>query len=328
MLKDRLTILIPVRDRQYNIPVVLEYYADLDCRKIIVDSSKKEYKGSFIPSFEYAFIGPTRYYEMLYWATDQVDTPYVLDASDDDFFWKPGIKKAIEFLIAHPDYSSCEGITKKISKKGEIGCDISSGTWTAQQIIKETLWYEKYNVFERMIDFMTCYSPKNHVIVKTEVAQDIARLVVENKVLQSVSYLDRLFSLIVCFSGNMKVLPLLWCLRLQDSRVINDIKIRQELNYTRKIEGISEREVLCPVVDYFIKKAGRPEDEWEKVMLVTKTLIEKHFQSPVAGNNRTQACENMSGERLDPSEIERLIKVGEDEIKEIFIDFRKRKMIK
>ena len=31
------TLFVPVRDRQYNIPKVLEYYKNLDCKKIIFD---------------------------------------------------------------------------------------------------------------------------------------------------------------------------------------------------------------------------------------------------------------------------------------------------
>jgi len=327
MLKENLTLFFAVRDRQYNIPVVMEYYADLDCRKLIVDQSKEEYKGQIAPGFKYIFIGPTRWFDMMYWISHQVDTPYILDATDDDLYWKPGIKKAIEFLVAHPDYSSCEGITKKISKKGETGCVIANGPWPAQQVIKETLWYEKYNTFERMIDFMTCYFPKNHVIVKTEITQDITRLVIENKVLQAISYTDRLFSLIVSFSGNMKVLPMLFCLRLAGPRLIDKPEIQQELNSSVGMGGLTKREVLCPVVDYFIKKANRSENEWEKVMLATKSLMEKHFQSPTSGELRKEHCGTLSGERLDIMEIERLIKVGEDEIKEIFIDFRKRKLV-
>ena len=37
------TIFIPVRNRQYNIWKILEYYQDFNSRKIIVDSSNKPY---------------------------------------------------------------------------------------------------------------------------------------------------------------------------------------------------------------------------------------------------------------------------------------------
>ena len=40
---DDLTLLIPVRDRHYNLDRVFTHYKDLDCKKIVVDSSTRRY---------------------------------------------------------------------------------------------------------------------------------------------------------------------------------------------------------------------------------------------------------------------------------------------
>ena len=67
MLKD-FTLLVPVRDRHYNLKNVSTYYSDLDSNKLIVDSSTTPYDDiKFLEAngFDYVYLGPMTYVDKM-----------------------------------------------------------------------------------------------------------------------------------------------------------------------------------------------------------------------------------------------------------------------
>ena len=106
-----LTLIVPVRDRTQAIPRVIEYYTDLDCRKVIVDSSPERYTNLLrIGSFEYHYYGPVLYYHKLHGILLDVKTKYVVEVCDDDFIVKSAVPECIQFLEEHPEVIGCDGI--------------------------------------------------------------------------------------------------------------------------------------------------------------------------------------------------------------------------
>ena len=108
LFMDDFTLLVPVRDRVYNIKNICSYYKDLDCRKLIVDSSKVEFDDiDLIQScgFEYIYYGPTTYIEKMNRIYKEIiTTEFVLDCADDDIVLKNSIKECVEFLRKNKDY--------------------------------------------------------------------------------------------------------------------------------------------------------------------------------------------------------------------------------
>jgi hypothetical protein len=82
MLTD-FTLLVPVRDRHYNIINICNYYKDLNCVKLIVDSSKSKFDNiDLIKScgFEYVYYGPMTYVDKMYKIhTELIDTEFSVD---------------------------------------------------------------------------------------------------------------------------------------------------------------------------------------------------------------------------------------------------------
>ena len=56
-LAELVTIVVPVRDRQYNLHKIVNYYEDFHCRKKIYDTSVAAYTGD-TGDFEYVYAGP------------------------------------------------------------------------------------------------------------------------------------------------------------------------------------------------------------------------------------------------------------------------------
>ena len=51
------TIVVPVRERHYNLKKIIKYYRDFDCQKIIYDSSEERFPGD-TENFNYIHAGP------------------------------------------------------------------------------------------------------------------------------------------------------------------------------------------------------------------------------------------------------------------------------
>ena len=107
------TLVILVKDRQYNIPIVLDYYRDWDCKKIIIDSSKQKFNfGEFDPGiFEYCYLGKNNYFDK--WTKiheyELITTKYMVDVPDDDFLIKRTVQKCLEKLKEDNDLVLCDG---------------------------------------------------------------------------------------------------------------------------------------------------------------------------------------------------------------------------
>ena len=119
---DYLTILLPLRDRVPFTHRWLSYAmtAPLPYRIVIADGgadltvaptvAEKKSEGLDVEYVRYAYDSNyAAYYAKLADALSRVSTPFVVMADNDDFFIPQGLARAVEFLLAHPDYVACGG---------------------------------------------------------------------------------------------------------------------------------------------------------------------------------------------------------------------------
>ena len=109
-LKDQLTLIIPVRDRHYNLPNIVDYYKDTSYRKLIYDTSKKKYDGP-LPGFEYYHTDPEYQHVSYLNSYKMATTPFILNCPDDDIMTHKSIYECTKFLYENSDYYSCDGET-------------------------------------------------------------------------------------------------------------------------------------------------------------------------------------------------------------------------
>lgn len=124
-LEQRLTILLPVRDR---VPYTLRWlsYANhigLRSKVIIADGGAEPTlerlltQGKPFPNIQYEYLRCdhdrdfTFFLRKMAKAAARVDTPYVVMESNDDFYLLAARRLAIDFLDRHPDYAAATGTT-------------------------------------------------------------------------------------------------------------------------------------------------------------------------------------------------------------------------
>src|SRR2546430_1287449 len=118
-----LTVLLPLKGRP-EFTLRWMKYADsvrFPFRVLIADGSEDETgpkilsnKANF-PNVNYEYMRYpydqtyAEYYSKVVDALSHVKTPFAVMADNDDFFIVEGLRNAVAFLRAHPDYSACSG---------------------------------------------------------------------------------------------------------------------------------------------------------------------------------------------------------------------------
>lgn len=97
----------------YNRPQYLErasfFYRNAPFRVIVVDSSDAPYEGMLPRNFVYHYQPAWPYCQKVAFAVGDIETPYSMLISDDDFFFYSALDHEIAFLEANPSYGSAQG---------------------------------------------------------------------------------------------------------------------------------------------------------------------------------------------------------------------------
>ncbi len=213
------TLLILQRDRQYNLKQIGEYYKDFNCKKLIFDSSIKPYNN--IPylnecGFEYNYVGPMTYWEKLYLihTSGKIDTEFVLDNPDDDITFKTSIIECVKFLSKNPTYNSCSG---------EHYYYMGDKIWLhsrEKHLIALNYDVEFKDPYDRVHHYLNKYPlGMLHDVSRTSTMSSFYKIIGENKHLQYVNYIDRMYIVYSAIKGNKKVLPLGFQARQDDPSV-------------------------------------------------------------------------------------------------------------
>jgi len=111
-MKEKLTLIIPSRNRHRYLDRILEYYQQNDSLSIIIcDSSQKQYsKQAELPShIIYTHHPGSDFIGKIHKVSLGISTPYILLCADDDFITLDGIRSMLDFLESNTGYSSAQG---------------------------------------------------------------------------------------------------------------------------------------------------------------------------------------------------------------------------
>ena len=221
-----LTLLVPVRDRQYNLTRILEHYKDLDCQKIIVDSSAERYEGEDTVGdfgFKYDYYGPTHYPELKYRMSEKIQTEFVIDCADDDLILLSSIKRGVEFLRKNKDYVAFYGEELWFDPKhrhifNKIP-DVHFRELSEQ--------FHSKNSIERLKFHCVPNSGRAHCLHRIEHFQEANAIVYNNSQLHPICWAENILIMLTAIGGNTKIFPCVWNVRYVGERLLESLSEKE-----------------------------------------------------------------------------------------------------
>ena len=165
-LSDRFTLVVMTHNRNAFLRRTLQYYSGFAGKVLVLDSSAQidEGIGLDFPTVDYRHLPQFTYMglqDKLAYGVEQVTTPFMAFAADDDFLFQGALIEAVEFLEANPDYGLCHGYGMMyLARATEViyyrrdrkGCEDYSS------VLAEN----------RLMDFMGHFLPPFYAVTRTE----------------------------------------------------------------------------------------------------------------------------------------------------------------
>jgi glycosyltransferase domain-containing protein len=112
-LGELLTVVLISHNRPAFLRRALQFYFTLPCKILVLDSSSDALDGAQIAdNIDYRHLPQFGYWGVqtkLNYGAEQVTTPFMVLAADDDFLLHDALIQSVDFLAAHPDYGLCHG---------------------------------------------------------------------------------------------------------------------------------------------------------------------------------------------------------------------------
>ncbi len=222
---DDLTIFVPVRDRQENLPMQFSNLSELNCRKIIADSSVSEYDGEIPDGFDYRYFGPMIYHDVRDRIAETIDDDgFVVSCPDDDVLVIDTLLQCLKFMREHPEYSICNG---------RIGMGKST---LYAQYWKSEVKRGEYDpcLSSRILRVLHQKYPRYYSLARTDVFKEHVRLFSEHP--EFVTFgkecspgPDKITNILFSIMGDTKTLSSTFLNRGSGSSVIDNKDIQKEI---------------------------------------------------------------------------------------------------
>jgi glycosyltransferase domain-containing protein len=208
VLDERVTLVLLTHERRAYLRRALHYYQPLRCRILVLDSSSEtnaDIAGEF-PDADYFHIpqfGYNALQDKLKYGVEQVITPLMVFAADDDFILHDALFQAAEFLDSHSDYGLCQGYTLMY----RAGAD-SVSFYRRDRKVQED--YTAQTAEERTLGYMAEYLPTLYGVARTVLVNGWLQQIPENSGFEWLE-ISRAFWLVA--SAKVRILPIPYAVR-------------------------------------------------------------------------------------------------------------------
>ena len=282
-LKDKITLIVPVRDRHYNLPSIVDYYKDTSFKKIVYDASVNPYPGD-LTGFDYHHVGP-EFQTMSYLkAHSLAKTPYLINCPDDDIMTLESLELCVKFLEENPEYSACDGSvvefnpdnkSVKPAPKPEVYKARVLHAWDADDL------YSRLN-----FGIVDCSRSCLHSVLRTDQSVRILQNFIDNKDITPLSFLDRVYTFATLCMGPVKTLDIPQHIRMANQRpnadrVMFDKKVADEVidGYSLRLDVQMVNHIdysHCSKFSQFLQEASGL--SFDEATQKTIEIFLKHFQ--------------------------------------------------
>ncbi|WP_256588921.1 TIGR00180 family glycosyltransferase, partial [Pseudomonas sp. HMWF021] len=164
-LNDQLTVVLISHERPAFLRRAVTFYSSLPCRILVLDSSAEALPGiaGSYPNVDYQHLPQYGYWGIrakLAYGVDQITTPLMVFAADDDFHVPEALHESVAFMQANPDYSFCHGYSMMYLSLA----DRVSYYRRDKKVCED---YPSDNAEERVHDYLYQYLPPFYAVQRT-----------------------------------------------------------------------------------------------------------------------------------------------------------------
>lgn len=161
-LNELLTVVLISHNRPAFLRRAIKYYSTLGCKVLVLDSAAEPLQGEFaeadyqhVPQFAY-----NGFQAKLAYGVEQVTTPYMVLAADDDFIVHDALSQSVGFLEENHDYGMCHGYCLMyLTLRGSV-----SYYRRDKKVIED---YCSERPQDRVVDYMRHYVPPFYAVTRT-----------------------------------------------------------------------------------------------------------------------------------------------------------------
>lgn len=169
-LNELLTVVLVTHNRPAFARRAVKFYSTLPCRLLLLDSSTEITDGidGVYPSVDYRHVPQFGYQGLrakLDYGVQQVNTPYMAFAADDDFIVHDALQASVSFLESNADYGMCHGYCLMY-----LALASSVSYYRRDKKVCED--YSSERARDRVIDFMQQYIPPFYAVHRVELLRD------------------------------------------------------------------------------------------------------------------------------------------------------------
>lgn len=181
-LSELFTLVLITHNRPAFLRRALQFYSTLPCRILVLDSSAVALDGAatVADTIDYRHLPQFGYWGIqakLVYGVEQVTTPYMVFASDDDFLLHGALTESVNFLEANPDYGLCHGYCLMYLTHANY----------VQYYRRDKKVQEDYNAEQgqdRVLDYMGQYIPPFYAVHRTSLLRDWYAVMPEGTIFQ------------------------------------------------------------------------------------------------------------------------------------------------
>jgi glycosyltransferase domain-containing protein len=168
-LSELFTLVLLTHNRPAFLRRALQFYSTLPCRILVLDSSAVALDGAatIAETIDYRHLPQFGYWGIqskLVFGVEEITTPYMVFAADDDFLIHDALIASVEFLDANPDYGMCHGYGMMyVARATEVNY------YRRDQRVQED--YNSPQPEVRVMDFMGQFLPPFYAVTRTDLLQ-------------------------------------------------------------------------------------------------------------------------------------------------------------
>lgn len=169
-LSELFTLVLITHNRPAFLRRALQFYSTLPCRILVLDSSvvALEGVGAISERIDYRHLPQFGYWgiqKKLEYGVENVHTPYMVFASDDDFLLHDALTESVDFLQANPDYGLCHGYCLMYLTHSNY-----VQYYRRDKKVQEDYCAERGQ--DRVLDYMGQYIPPFYAVHRTAILRD------------------------------------------------------------------------------------------------------------------------------------------------------------